>query len=426
MEKFYYEDIDEHVYVSHLPNGLTVALFPKKEYQKIYASLSVNFGSFDHEFIPYGKNKYFTAPYGIAHFLEHKMFDMDKEDASIHLSALGASSNAFTSYNRTTYLFTATSNKIESTLYLLDFVQTPFFHKKQIEKEKGIIIEEIKMYLDDPEFIIQQHLFSNLYFNHPINKDIMGTIDSVKSINEDDLNICYETFYQPRNMILAISGCFDVYEMEKAIYDNQMSKSFKPYHKIERKIIEEPFMVKKDYEIIFDENTTIPKLMMGFKLKNTLRDPNSQMLFEIGISIYLDILFGESSDNYQKLLNLELINESFEFVSNHENGIDYLILEAESKDPILLKNHLEKMINESQKKNIEEDFIRVRNALYGSFVRSLNSLEAIANFYTRYSFMSMNFFEVIDAIKNIQLSDVNKFFLKDTVYSTIIVFPIEK
>src|SRR6476620_4505251 len=197
MEKIEFNQIQEEIYHEKLENGLEVFILPKKGFNKTYATFTTKYGSIDNHFMPLEKSAFLKVPDGIAHFLEHKLFEKEDGDVFQQFSKQGASANAFTSFTRTAYLFSCTSNVEQNLNTLLHFVQEHYFSEKTVEKEKGIIGQEIQMYQDNPDWRLYFGLIDSLFVKHPIKIDIAGTIESISKITKDLLYECYETFYHP-------------------------------------------------------------------------------------------------------------------------------------------------------------------------------------------------------------------------------------
>ena len=243
MEKIYYQTLKETLFHEKLENGLEVYLLPKIGFEKTYGLFSTRFGSIDTTFVPLGQKEMIKVEDGIAHFLEHKMFDMENGDAADEFAKLGASSNAFTSSSRTAYLFSTTTNENDCVELLLDFVQSLNITDESVEKEKGIICQEIKMYDDDPDWRVYFGAIANLYHKHPVKIDIAGTCETVNNTYKDMLELCYQTFYHPHNMMLFVVGNINPEELIGVIKENQNKKHFLSENAIQRLKIEEPTSV---------------------------------------------------------------------------------------------------------------------------------------------------------------------------------------
>ena len=206
MKQHYYDVIDETVYEHELQNGLRLFVIPKPGFQKTFVTYTTQFGSLDSRFKPIGKKDFVTVPDGVAHFLEHKLFEKEEEDLFTAFAEENAQANAFTSFDRTSYLFSATDHLENNIKRLLTMVETPYFTKETVDKEKGIIAEEIKMYQEQPGYKLMFNTLRAMYEKHPIRVDIAGSVESIYDITKDDLYLCYETFYHPSNMVLFVVG----------------------------------------------------------------------------------------------------------------------------------------------------------------------------------------------------------------------------
>src|SRR5690625_2909062 len=264
MDKVVYDTIEETLYTKKLTNGLHVFLSSKKEVAKTYGIFMTNYGSVDRTFIPINEKEEITVPDGIAHFLEHKLFEKEDRDVFTDFLSAGASPNAFTSFTKTAYLFSATKMVEKNVETLLDFVQTPFFSEESVEKEKGIIEQEIKMYDDQPNFRGFMGTIKNMFHHHPVNINIAGTVSSIHTITKEDLYTCYNTFYHPANMVLFVIGNFDEKSMMQTIEQNQAQKDFKAMKAIERNLPEEPAHVAVK-ESVIHLPVSIPKVTIGLK-----------------------------------------------------------------------------------------------------------------------------------------------------------------
>lgn len=240
MEKITFEQLQEELFHEKLPNGLNVYILPKKGFNKTYATFTTKYGSVDNCFVPLEKDEYVKVPDGIAHFLEHKLFEKEDGDVFQQFSRQGASANAFTSFTRTAYLFSSTTDVEKNLETLIDFVQDPYFSDKTVEKEKGIIGQEITMYDDNPDWRLYFGLIQNLYQNHPVKIDIAGTIESISHITKEWLYECYKTFYHPSNMLLFIVGPINPEAIMNQVRENQSKKEYKDQPEIKRQFDEEP------------------------------------------------------------------------------------------------------------------------------------------------------------------------------------------
>ncbi len=268
MKTIEFKQLDETLYYEKLENGLDVYILPKKGFSKTFVTFTTKYGSVDRTFVPLGESQSITVPDGIAHFLEHKMFEKEDGDVFQKFSEYGASANAFTSFTRTAYLFSSTDNIYKSTETLLNFVQEPYFTEATVNKEKGIIGQEITMYDDQPDWRLYFGTIENMYHTHPVKIDIAGTIESIDGITADHLYTCYNTFYHPSNMLLFAIGAVEPEEMMAFIRENQGKKEFPEPTPIQRFFEEEPTDVAvKERTLHMDVQK--PKVYMGLKAKDT-------------------------------------------------------------------------------------------------------------------------------------------------------------
>ena len=240
VEEMYMDRIRENLYCSKLPSGLEVFILPKMEYSKQFAIYATNFGSVDMRFSVPGENKVTEVPAGVAHFLEHKLFEEEEGNVFDRFSRLGASANAYTNFTTTAYLFSSTSNFYKCLEVLLQFVQSPHFTDENVEKEKGIISQEIRMYDDNGEWKSFFNMLQGLYHRHPVRVDIAGTVESISGIDKDVLYKCYNNFYHPDNMALIVVGNVDIDETMELVEKNAKKNLSEREEEIKRYYPEEP------------------------------------------------------------------------------------------------------------------------------------------------------------------------------------------
>lgn len=407
MQTTTFEQLKETLYHETLPNGLAVYLLPKEGFSKTYAVFTTRYGSIDSHF-RLRDGKEVQVPDGIAHFLEHKMFDKKDRDIFKEFSRNGASYNAFTSFNRTAYLFSCTDKLDENTKLLLDFVQEPYFSDESVEKEKGIIGQEIRMYDDNPDWKVYMNLLKGLYQKHPINIEIAGTIESISHITKEVLYQCYETFYHPANMVLFVVGSFEVEKMMQLIRDNQAAKSFPPAPQIQRIFPEEPDAIAKE-RTEFALAVGLPKCLIGFKEIGTGISGEALLKRELTTKLALDVLFGTSSELYQKMYDEGVITESFDFDYSNDKMYGYSLLGGDTPDPDKLISMITAEVKRLQEAGIAEaDFERAKRKKIGQFLRSLNSVEFIANQFTNYQFNGTDLFAVVPVLEKITRKDVEQ------------------
>ncbi|MDR7076258.1 putative Zn-dependent peptidase [Neobacillus niacini] len=407
MEKITFDQIQEELYHEKLSNGLNVYILPKKGFNKTFATFTTKYGSIDNHFAPLGKEEYVKVPDGIAHFLEHKLFEKEDGDVFQQFSRQGASANAFTSFTRTAYLFSSTSDVEKNLETLIDFVQEPYFSEKTVEKEKGIIGQEITMYDDNPDWRLYFGLIQNLYQNHPVKIDIAGTIESISHINKDLLYECYNTFYHPSNMLLFIVGPVDPNQFMDQVRENQSKKVYKDMPEIKRNFEEEPAQAAKQKQVL-EMNVQTSKCLIGMKALHVDQTGSELLKNELTMNVFLDLLFGKSSENYNKLYNEGLIDETFSYDYTQEQGFGFAMVGGDTEKPDKLADQLKDMLFQAKNGTTftEEQLERAKKKKIGGFLRAVNSPEYIANQFTRYAFNDMNLFDVVPTLEKITLNDV--------------------
>lgn len=365
---------DQKIYVETLKNGLKVILLPFENKKNYYVSYTAKYGSVDLNFIDYKGNN-ISSNKGIAHFLEHKLFETETgEDPFEFFSKTGTGCNAGTSYKKTSY-FIYGVNSIEDNLnYLIDFVNTPYFTDENVEKEKGIIIEEIKMYDDNPEWIITEEIQNSTFKNHPIKYDIAGYVDTVNSINKEELYTCYNTFYQPSNMFLVVSGGFDVDKVMNVIKSNSILSSRSDKFNIRKKKVKEPTEITEKFKIIKHPSIKTPKISINIKLN--ISDKEDKYEYYLYINALMSILFGSSSDFKEDMIS----NGYITCLSTGRLIIDdYLIVEfyAEGSKYEEFIKQVEDCIH--NKEITSEEFERYKKVLISSIVMTSDDVSASAD-----------------------------------------------
>ena len=417
MEKINYKNLDLDLFYEKLDNGLEIFVLPKNNVNNIYVTFTTKYGSNIIEFEKNNqKNK---VPLGIAHFLEHKMFEQeDGLDIFNFYSERGADCNANTNYTKTTYLFSGPSFLEENLNLLLDYVQSPYFTDKNVEKEKGIIIQEIKMYQDMPSTVMYDKILENTFKNHPMKYPIIGTINSVNSITKEDLYTCYNAFYHPSNMFVVVTGNIEAEEVINIIKENQMNKQFKERKKIKIKKYEEPKETAKQSDEI-KLNVSIPKCVIAYKIK---LEKNIKNLFYL-LTLF-DCKFSSTSDFVNNLIDEEIINDSLGI--DFDNSTDYLIMFiiGETTKPNIL---LEKIKEEMTNLEIDEkDFLRKKKTLLSSIIYMTENIFSlnhnIINDVVKYGKFNDDKY---NDIKNLNYKDFNKLIknIDFNNYTTLIINP---
>lgn len=400
-----HDRLEEMVYHDTLDNGLQVFLLPKVGFRKTYATLTTRFGSIDHRF-RVGDGDIVELPDGIAHFLEHKMFEEEDGDVFYRFAQQGASANAFTSFNRTAYLFSCTDRVKENLLTLLDFVQRPYFTDENVEKEKGIIGQEIRMYEDDPDWQVYFGLLQSLYVRHPVRIDIAGSVESIAQIDKERLYQCYETFYHPSNMILFVVGNIEPDRVMEWVRVNQAAKRFTPPPSVTRLYPEEPPSVAAR-ERRRQLPVAVPKLMFGFKEVRSLSG-DALLRRQCETELALEALFGTGSELYQQLYDENLIDDSFGYQSVDETAYALSLVGGETPNPDrlldIVQEHLRRRLQDGVS---DKEFERIRRKKIGQWLRSLNSLEFIANQFTSYRFNGTDLFAILPMLEQLTADAVN-------------------
>lgn len=407
MQAIPFTKLQETIYHEQLTNGLKVFILPKPGFQKTYATFSTHYGSIDNHFQVEGHEEV-QVPDGIAHFLEHKMFEEPTGDIFSKFASLGASANAFTSFDRTVYLFSATGHIEDNLSTLIDFVQNPYFTDQNVEKEKGIIGQEINMYGDNPDWRVYFGLIDALYVRHPVRIDIAGTIESISHITKETLYTCYRSFYHPSNMSLFIVGGLEPEPIMELIRANQAAKSFTPQGEIRRIFDDEPEQVKAKVKRI-ELPVSLPKCMFGFKEAVSNEDGNALLRKELTTKLVMDALLSPSSSLYQSLYDEGLISDAFGHEYNCGSNYAFSVIGGDTKDPELLLERVSDELKRAAANGIEvESFERSKRKKIGAFLRMLNSAEAMAHEFTKYEFKGTHLFEVLDVYENITLEDANR------------------
>ncbi|MGG1879257.1 pitrilysin family protein [Paenibacillus cisolokensis] len=407
MQSIHYDNLQETLYYEAMDNGLHVYVLPKPGFQKTYATFATKYGSVDNHFRVEGQNEV-RVPDGIAHFLEHKMFEEPEGDIFAKFASSGASANAFTSFDQTVYLFSATENIKDNLETLIDFVQNPYFTDQNVEKEKGIIGQEINMYQDNPDWRAYFGLIEALYKEHPVRIDIAGTVESIGTITKEDLYTCYNAFYHPSNMLLFVVGGVDPEETMEWVRSNQARKSYEKQGSIERLFEPEPQEVaqkRKESRLA----VSLPKCLFGFKEKQVGLTGEKQLKRDLTTKIMLDLLFGSSTELYQKLYDEDLISDSFGHEYNSSPQYAFSAVGGDTKDPDLLLSRIREEVDRLKSAGFQAaDFERARKKKMGGYLRMLNSPENIAHEFTRYQFRGADLFKVLPVYESITLEDVNQ------------------
>lgn len=396
-EKYY--DIDH-------PSGLKILVMPKENYSSTYAIFATKYGSID-TMIQMSDGSFKEIPEGTAHFLEHKLFESEDLDAFERFAKTGASANAYTSFERTGYLFSCSANFKKNLEILLDFVQNPYFTQATVEKEQGIIGQEIDMYKDAPDWEVMFNCLRTMYHNLPVRIDIAGTQESIAQITAKTLYGCYDNFYNLHNMVLAVAGNADVDEIVEVA-----DKVLKPVEgkMAQRKVIDEPEEVIDSY---IEEKLSVatPQFMFGFK--ESWDTPERTTKEEISMEILLDMISGQSSELYKRLFDGKLINNSFGFEYFTGFGYSCVLFAGESNDPKKVAEEIVGEIGRFRETGFDETaFERTKKKLYGRMIMGMNDIEGLANNMAVSYFAGEDVFTDFEIFKTVTLGDVNDIFKK--------------
>ncbi len=403
MKKQYYPQLDETVLWDKLPNGLTVAVVPKKGFQKKLAYFVTDYGSIHTRFKLDGE--IFEAPDGVAHFLEHKMFDLPRGEISGEFAALGANPNAFTSYDMTAYYFSGTEEFQKNLELLLEFVSTPYFTAESVAKEQGIIGQEIDMVADSPESRVFENLMEIMYSVHPVRIPILGTRQTIGEINPEVLYRCHQAFYRPENMMLCVIGDVDA----EAIQETALRLlPENPPHTVEKETWQEPMTVERP-EVICKMEVAMPMFQLGFKCEPQDRGEAAVRLEMVG-DLAAEALFGESSKLYLELYEKGLIDSSFGGGFESLDGMAMLTCSGDSEDPWAVRDAIlrraQQLIQEGVK---EEDFLRMKRSALGRRIKDLDSFNSTCFRLCAYHFSKFDYMEFLRVFQDIRESEIREF-----------------
>ncbi len=399
--------LEEGYYSIQHKSGLIIYVYPKEDYASTYAVFGTKYGSIDTRFKRSDKADFIEIPAGTAHFLEHKLFESEELDAFQRYAKTGASANAYTSFDRTCYLFTCTGNFKENFEILLDFVRHPYFTEETVQKEQGIIGQEIDMYKDSPEWECLFNLLEAMYVNHPVKIDIAGTKQSISEITAEMLFSCYNTFYNLSNMALAVAGNTTVEEVLE-VADRLLEADEDVT--VERTFLSEPAEIVKSY---VEENLPVATPVFAFGYKESHETHERTLEEEIAMSIILDVLAGQMSPLYKELLDDGLVNNTFS--TEYFNGYNYAapIFSGESTNPEEVAEKIKKRVAELKESLItEEQFEIVRKKQYGKTVRAFSDIDTLANGLVVSHFENEELFSEFEVIKKMKLCFVNEILLR--------------
>lgn len=389
-------NIKEKAYIEKLENGMTIIIIPRHGIKKKYAIWGVHFGSIDNHFKVNDEEVF--IPDGVAHYLEHKMFEQPDGSNSLDtLMALGIDANAYTTNNHTAYLFECTDNFYKGLDELMDYVQHPYYTDENVEKERGIISQEIKMYDDDPGWQLYMGVLDCLYKENPIKIDIAGTVESISEIDKDVLYKCYNTFYAPNNMVLAVCGDFKPEEILEEI-KKRITFSNKQ-DKVERIYPDKENGINKKYNEK-QMNVSIPMFAIGFK--DEAGQNEEVVKKQITIEILLNMLIGASSDLYKKLYEEGMLLGEPDFDYEFASIYSHVLILGQSKDPKKILEELKDAIEKYTKEGLnEEHFNRIKKKIYGNYVVEYNNISDVARMFMSDYIKEINCFDYIEEFKTV-------------------------
>ncbi len=383
-------------------SGLVILLYPMKGFSTAYALFGTKYGSIDSVFKTPEDPDFIRVPDGIAHYLEHKLFESEEGNVDQLFARTGADSNAFTSFDKTCYLFSCTRQFEESFRYLLRFVQDPYFTPETVAKEQGIIGQEIRMYEDSPDWRVMLNLLGALYAENPVRLDIAGTVESISHITADILYRCYRTFYNLSNMVVTVAGNFDPDAAERIL-----EEELKPGKPVEilRKIPEEPREAAAP-EVVQRMDVSEPIFYFGYKIQPET-ELHALLRQQVVLDLLLDVLAGPTSRFYEEMNRKGLLNPSFDVEVFGERGSLAAMFGGESRDPREVYRAFCEMVEQRKKEGLsEEEFLCCKNAMYGKSLKGINDVSHTANALISYEMMGVGFFDPIDVIASVELSDL--------------------
>jgi len=406
MEKVTNLNLQESYYIHQLENGLQIIIFHKPEFVTTTAAFATPYGALDFNQID-ENGVQFLSPAGIAHFLEHKMFESEKGDIMTEFSALGANVNAFTSYTETVYYFSTSNEEIETPLtLLLDFVQKLEISEESVEKEKGIIAEELNMYLQLSDTRLIFETLKNMYHNHPLSVDIGGSVESIYEISKEYLTQCHQLNYHPSKMLLIVAGPTPPESIIEMVEKNQKTKVFKERVDIERLSIEEPFNCVKEFaEVEMEINQT--KLSVSFKLNISEKDLMSRHKMEWALRFLLDIHFSPMSQRYQQWLDEKKINDYFGYEISIGKDFGFLIFYGEQEDEETFKQFIfDSWCSIKESLTTKEELSRLKRRYFGHSMMMFNQVGGICFSFIRTIFSGIDFFDSLSIIQEISMKDI--------------------
>jgi len=391
--------LDEAYDIIEHNSGLTIYVMNKKNIKSCYAVFGTNYGSVDTCFSIDGSEEK-SVPEGIAHFLEHKLFESEELDAFERYAKTGAYANAYTSFDKTCYLFSCSDHFDENLEILLDFVKHPYFTKETVQKEQGIIGQEIQMYQDNPDWQVLFNLLRALYKTNPVRIDIAGTKESIARIDHTLLYDCYNAFYNNSNMVLAVAGNVTT-EKVLEICDRLLKKEDRK--EIKRVVPFEDETISQNY-ISEKMNVEMPKFSIGYREKPFEK---TDLKFITCVNMAFSLICGKTTEFYSELMNEGLINSSFGYEYFAGRGFAVNVFSGESKEPMKVKEKIAERIKSVKENGVDfQQFEAIRRQRYGEEIKCYNDLEALATGLLSMHFEKYNMFDIFEVYRTLTKEDI--------------------
>ena len=421
MQIIYNSKVKETLYKEKLPNGLTVMIIPKKNIQKKYIIWGTHYGSNDNKFIVPGENEPIEVPKGVAHFLEHKMFEQENGVNSLDkLTSIGVSANAYTTNDHTAYLYECTDNFYEALDEFMDYVQHPYFTDQNVEKEKGIIGQEIRMYDDYPEWRVYLNALEAMYHTNPVKLDITGTIETISHIDKDILYKCYNTFYNPSNMCLVVGGDFEpeklLEEIKKRLIDKKQNGEItRIYEQEEESIVKEK--VEQEFKI------SKPLFTIGIKCKPVTQ--NEKVRTHIAMQIILNMLFGESSSLYKELYQNGNLFSSPSLSYEFSDSYAHILISESANDPEMVYTKFKNKVKEFKESKLDKNnFDRIKKMIYGEYIKEYNDVTEISRMFLSDFMKGIDSFDYLEEIDGVDIDFVSQvlkqYFVDDKMVLSVV------
>ncbi len=385
------------------PSGLEVRLNPRPGWVKTFAAFGANVGSVDRVGGPGGD----PVPEGLAHFLEHKLFEDEEGDVSDRFALIGASTNAMTGFSGTTYIASTSDAPEPIVELLLDFVQRPYFTQELVEKEQGIIAQEIRMYDDDPDWRLFFGVLGEMYERHPVRDNIAGSVESIRAIDANVLQHCYDLFYHPRNMCLAVSGPIDVDAIGEIVERDQAKRDSGERRRHVRPTVDEP-KARRGERFATSLPVARPRLLFGIKETGLTADEHTTARQKIETRLLMSLLFGRSSKAFEELYADGLVDESFGASYSAEVGFGFTTIGGDTDDPVALEERLRDVLIKARHEGLDaEAFARIRNKVYGQMLRAFDSPESVAYELISATFRDQKPFGGLELVESVTLDDLH-------------------